>query len=678
MDNIVLKRDAMSLSGSSLFDEIQNKHTPLLDLLVRESIQNSLDADDAERVGREFVKMDFDIGTFNSESLASFLPELNGALGQSDDCEYLSISDYNTKGLNGSLDEEGFFSEDNNYRKLVCEIRNGQTKEGAGGSWGIGKTIFYKVGKGLVAYYSRIEASPSVYEERLAVILVEDEKGDCLLKNVENYRGIAFWGRNGEWKYRDKYILPITDPLQIKTFLDVFGLSRYSGDETGTRIIIPFINQSKLIKDAKGDLPYTSFPASLSEYLELAIQRWYAPRLANRNYKDITGSCYLKVDVDGYPVEPDRPLFDLIRRLYSSCVSDTDDVNGIKVEKIRLQKLGMKVAGWLCYKKVSKRELMILPPDNMPDPYYEIGRVFDPGDGGNEPVFAFLRKPGMIVDYRAEGSWLKRVPRTSADEYLIAVFVVNSSQELLHFEEYLRSLECADHFDWKDSEGSIVSNLKQNIARKLKAFLEQKDEKKEKEMNKGLSKLFASKFLPPQGFSVWDQINGNQSSGGFGDEGRPARTRKGGVGYVKLQPLGSPIFEGEFIYFPLSMTLPERGAYALDLEILSDGGSIPIERWESEIGRKADLSLVDFMLNQVKQSKSSKRDKEPDVFPLLSTMVRNTIVGYDLHFEYEKTRRGTLYRLMITSGYDKCELMGLVCYSARNLEGVLELEKEEG
>ena len=44
MDIQIAQISNMSQSGSSLLRSIQNNSTPILDLLVRESIQNSLDA----------------------------------------------------------------------------------------------------------------------------------------------------------------------------------------------------------------------------------------------------------------------------------------------------------------------------------------------------------------------------------------------------------------------------------------------------------------------------------------------------------------------------------------------------------------------------------------------------------------------------------------------------------
>ena len=56
----------MTQSGSSLLRLIQNNNMPVLDLLVRESIQNSLDA---KKQGARFVDVQFLTGKFDRDTL---------------------------------------------------------------------------------------------------------------------------------------------------------------------------------------------------------------------------------------------------------------------------------------------------------------------------------------------------------------------------------------------------------------------------------------------------------------------------------------------------------------------------------------------------------------------------------------------------------------------------------
>ena len=94
----------MTQSGSSLLRLIQNNKTPVLDLLVRESIQNSLDA---HKQGARSVTVEYLTGTFSSHKLGAELEGLSGALAKrfpADRCQYLAVCDSDTVGLTGESD----------------------------------------------------------------------------------------------------------------------------------------------------------------------------------------------------------------------------------------------------------------------------------------------------------------------------------------------------------------------------------------------------------------------------------------------------------------------------------------------------------------------------------------------------------------------------------------------
>src|SRR5690554_4405317 len=126
----------MVADGAQILNVIQNKATPLLDLLVRESIQNSLDA------GRpnEDVFVDFTIKKFDNDNLIKNFQRLKFKEKTN---EMLIISDKNTEGLTGSFSYND--SKIGNLLKLVYNVGKPQEQEGAGGSWGYGKTIYYRL-----------------------------------------------------------------------------------------------------------------------------------------------------------------------------------------------------------------------------------------------------------------------------------------------------------------------------------------------------------------------------------------------------------------------------------------------------------------------------------------------------------------------------------------------------
>lgn len=145
----------MTQTGSSLLKLIQNNNMPALDLLVRESIQNSLDA---RKENSRYVEVDYLTGKFNSEKLSQELEGITSSLRKrfpEKQYDFIAVRDFNTVGLTGEMDYKKV--KDNKYGnllKLIYEICKPQETEGAGGSWGIGKTVYFRIGIGLVIYYS--------------------------------------------------------------------------------------------------------------------------------------------------------------------------------------------------------------------------------------------------------------------------------------------------------------------------------------------------------------------------------------------------------------------------------------------------------------------------------------------------------------------------------------------
>ena len=80
MKTEVAEHGRMSESGSSLLRLIQNQDMPLLDLFVRESVQNSLDAAASDV---EYVNVDMVTGTFKPAALNRHLEKIEDRLQES-------------------------------------------------------------------------------------------------------------------------------------------------------------------------------------------------------------------------------------------------------------------------------------------------------------------------------------------------------------------------------------------------------------------------------------------------------------------------------------------------------------------------------------------------------------------------------------------------------------------
>ena len=82
-------REAGAPESYKILEMNQNNTTPKMELLVRESIQNSLDA---ATPGNEFVTVGYKRGVFDRSSLSNFFPELKDSFDKVNN-DYLCVYD---------------------------------------------------------------------------------------------------------------------------------------------------------------------------------------------------------------------------------------------------------------------------------------------------------------------------------------------------------------------------------------------------------------------------------------------------------------------------------------------------------------------------------------------------------------------------------------------------------
>ena len=616
----IAQHGRMSESGSSLLRLIQNQEMPLLDLLAREAIQNSLDAASQ----KPFVNVDFSVRPFEAKSLNRHLEGITEKLdkrfpGKSYDS--LIISDSNTVGLTGPVKYEDVKGQDfGNCLKLIYEICKPQTNEGSGGSWGLGKTIYFRIGIGLVVYYSRI-FQDGKYTSRLAACLVEDEtkRGSMIPSSDGVKRGIAWWG-DAPW--RRKTTVPIENEREIAKVLSVFGVKKYHKDETGTTIIIPYINSTSLLQEvyAKNDeaehKPY--WAKSVEGYLRVAVQRWYAPRILNTAYD----GAYLRPSIHDNLIKVTEllPLFKVIRELYIKAVTGAvpedslvaDAGVDVQSDDIRTREVfvhGTSSAGKFVYLKLSDAQLKMTPPENQKSPYQQITNRVVPMDNGNNPIVMYTRKPGMIVGYDYNGSWTHRMPKAGEHEYIIGLFVANSSNRLegildqknepLTLEEYIRQGEKADHASWSDrniggTNPRVISKVQTTIIRTISSKYKEKPADVVERKSTGLSHALANILLPSTDFgrdatSVTPRKGGSSGSTG---SGKPSITIS-----------AMPVFSGDLISLPFEALL-KKGSCVIKLAIVTDYKKYYADTWEmpDEIGRQFPLAISGVCLESRKEN----------------------------------------------------------------------------
>lgn len=611
----------MSESGSSLLRLIQNDNMPMLDLLVRESVQNSLDA---AKVGSGSVKMEFNIGEFHSSKLNRHLEGVADSLVHiypDDMYKYLEIRDSNTVGLTGPLHHKYVINgEFGNLLKMVYEISMPQQQEGAGGSWGLGKTVYFRTGIGLVIYYSRIEDENGRYLSRLAACLIEDEKKpDTIIPSIRGNpkRGIAWWGQDAG----DSTTKPLTNEKEINEILNSLGVSPYPEKGTGTSIIIPYINEKRLVDSilvANGDdaasVEHPWWTKSVPDYLRVAVQRWYAPRLENKNYNN---GRWLSVSINGSRINAKDmlPLFKIVQGLYnrtplSGGVSQAGDILSSIESLLESKPIFLKktfkdsgISGYLSYCKLSSSQLLMTPPNNNPNPYVQIN---ESGHDFNYPIIMYVRKPGMVVGYETLGKWTDGIPKTTNDEYIIGLFVADSNNIVgvngnsITLNEYLRKSEKADHASWTDwnsttSRNTIITRIQKQVSRHISdRYSVQENGHLPPQVNRGLGRALAVKLLPPEDF-------GSGPSPGPGGPGNGHPGHAGKSFSIKLND--KAIYDQDMMKIDFELYCGEKyDNFLLDLHVLSEASPIDANVWEKDdvIGKPFPIKLEKIQITKVK------------------------------------------------------------------------------
>lgn len=656
----ILAPQNMVNKGSSFLRVLMNEHTPILDLFVRESLQNCLDAADKTKGA---VKVSYKIGEFKSSDLNDTLEGISEKLNNKypeNKYTFLCISDKGTTGLTGPLKIEDVKDgmTQGNLLKLVYDVGKPQDKDMSGGSWGYGKTIYSRIGMGLVLYYSRIKNDNGHYESRLAVCLAEDEtqKGAMIpgYKGLAKY-GIAWWGE----RIKENKTIPITDEEYIKNFLKIFGLSIYEGKDVGTQIIIPYIDKNYLLNDNakeyseslddKHFVPY--WRNSIEEYLRVAVQRWYFPRLNNESYKY---GKWLEVDINGNTITDDSMMriFQLYKALYNRAAGvivkgkDFITSNEIEVyeEDIKVNKLSDRYAGKVSFVQIDQKTIGMCPPHNEYLPYINLGlNIYDITK--NLPILAYTRRPGMIVSYEQDGEWVKDVPCTDQEEFIVAIFVLNSDAYIndvkdLSLDEYVRKGEQSDHISWNDTSKyginlNTVYRIKRNTSKAISQYYVDEDEETDDSNSRisGLGRMLGKLILPPTGFGTKPTSRGSKPR----EKTDKSKIKSFSFGLDDIR------YGKDYILVQYNITASKTTQHlGVDVDITSKSNPISMQAWEEELAMEKPFEISEAILKIVKKngrksynSYCLRKDKmfNDDLLKLkFITTSKGTPHGIDLEF----------------------------------------------
>lgn len=686
------EKEYSNMSGSALLRQIQNQHTPTIDLFIRESVQNSLDA---ARTDVDAVRVEIYTGMFRSEKLSPFFEDIEEELKElyPDECKFLSITDKGTKGLTGPISLSEVHGENyGNLQSLIYQIAKPQSKKGAGGSWGIGKTVYFRAGNGLVIYYSRIfNEKKGHYEERLAAAAVEDEKSPALLRKNPHRTGMAWWGQKDPFRTDRDWTIPLVDSEEIHQILDVFDLEPMTGDETGTTVIIPYINPEALLQqtitetEQAEEVPTPYWKNDLLDCLSVCLQKWYCPRLDNPHYRQIGNGPYLKASVNNRLLvkESFLPLFQLMQKLYNSSPEKPERFEGrqIESEDISLRNefdssTGKTSAGILSCIRVDEDDMRMELPEHLPSPYACIDK--DSPVEMNEPILAYTRRPGMIVSYETDSEWTHSTAKTEHGEFIIALFR-SSRDTRLHpdlrkddrqtLEDYLRETENADHMSWQDlksdlkKKGNIVKKIRRNISRKIRDRYKEVKQNAGSRKNLGLGKRVGSKILPPEGSSYWDQRSGGTSgpggTGGSGDfpSGGASAGAAGSRGFGMMQT-GVTEFVNNQLHIPVLLTLGKEKRGNLIVRVKTETGLRDAKYWKKNLNADLPVWIDALEIHRIdkgqlrrgrKKTKSWKQISETSVIDDVEFEFVSSPAGKDCHSVRISVPEADNYRIELTA-----------------------------
>lgn len=627
LDTKVLELTQSVSYGSVTLKSLQNDNIPELDLLVREAIQNSSDA--ALQEADDSFTVKFNTGTFVPARFNTNLSGIEGILDEmfpGETADFLEIRDTKTQGLTGPLRIDDMPSDDHgNFFKLIFDTGKKQTQAGAGGNWGFGKSVYYRVGMGIVVFYSRIKIEGS-YESRLIITLVENEENpDAILAKINpRSAGKAWWGiKEG----KDDF-LPITDDELILEILNVFGIPAFRPNETGTSIIIPYIDKQKLLKNIIPEEANISddirarctWASNFEEYLILAIQKWYAPKIHNQHLKEFCNKKWLRVYVNNKPIRYDTmlPFFKLVQELYTIAIAKTYDYDyqsewlsnaicsAVPIRNYFDTSENSSTAGYVAAIRINTEDMY--GGQNYMDPCIYT-RHFENDPDINEPIVMYSRDPGMVIEYTIAGPWVKGItPPECSDEYIFAFFVPITTKKLkadlsekkyadMELGEYLRECEASDHMGWKDPANmQVVERIQKNTVNQIFGKIVSLKTRQIEATASKLSGKLGRKLLPRIGYGRVPRGGGSGGSGGGSK-----------LNNVEINIISSNITEAELtIEYELKLTNGKKTA-ELTVLIDSEGGLIDPKAWRNDIGTEFPVEFTEVTINSLSSTTEEEK-----------------------------------------------------------------------
>ncbi len=237
--------------------------------LVRESIQNSLDA----RNGQDQVKVRFTFGELAEVPAFRLYAGLNGHLeadgnglqnppGPEDGVRFLAIEDYGTQGLTGDT-EQVIDAESDKENRFFYFWRNvGRTGKGKGnlGTWGLGKTVFPASSR-INSFLGLTNRSGEPKMHLMGMTVVKSHQ-----LNGAQYQPYGYYAN-----WSDNMPMSITDREAIEDFRQNFHIERNEG-QPGFSVVIPHIVEEFTVEMLQREVTEHFFWPILKGDLAVEIQ----------------------------------------------------------------------------------------------------------------------------------------------------------------------------------------------------------------------------------------------------------------------------------------------------------------------------------------------------------------------------------------------------------------------
>ncbi len=279
-------------------DQFSNDEVELAETIVREAIQNSLDAavEDPANIKVSFRWLDESDGLtaeFLSEILEKQLEHAEVAglgIGEIDFDKptALVIEDFGTSGLTGSVNKKDDDNFSDFWRRHGKSHKSGKSR----GRWGLGKLVYSTTSQ--VGAFFGVTIRP---RDANIYIMGQTVLNLRTVNDIE-YPPHAFYSNvENEGDLFHQIPVPSTESAIVERFSDQFSLAR--GNETGLSVIIPFPN------------PDIQFERILS----VAIENYY--------YPIITGQ--LKLQFNNTEIDSNN-IRELAHKYASEAIDDIDEV----------------------------------------------------------------------------------------------------------------------------------------------------------------------------------------------------------------------------------------------------------------------------------------------------------------------------------------------------------------